>query len=562
MQGICLDEMTAELPSAEAVGATFEDLTRRFTDAPDSAGRVAVLRACDRWVRGVETAHTLAMVRFRQRTQDDARRAHQATCADRMRDVSRYYTRLKGLALDAADRPALEAQLGGQLFALWAADRAWDVDAIRDELQAEQELVSSYFALVGSAWLSFRGEDVSVNALKKYGAHPDRGLRRAAWAARWGWFADHRGEIDRIFDALVQTRTAMARRLGFSDYVPLAYLRRRRIGYGVAEAATFRAGVQTWVAPLRRSLRAQQAAALGVDALMVWDEGVHSLAGSPAPTGGIPDILDQVEAALAGLSPELGDFVRMMRARGLLDLAPRVGKISGGFATSFPSYGVPFILANLHGTASDVMALIHELGHGFQCWKARDQPLEDYVWPTVEAAEVASMSLEFLCWPHLERLFGADADVVRRQHLTDRVELLASSAAVDAFQHRVYAAPGASPDQRFAFWREAAARFQPGRGWGDLPHGTDGGDWQAIPHLFHAPFYYIDYGLALTGALQLWGRARRRPAEAWSTYTQLCAQGGSACFADLLAAAGLGSPFAAGTLQDIVADVRQAIPES
>jgi M3 family oligoendopeptidase len=256
---------------------------------------------------------------------------------------------------------------------------------------------------------------------------------------------------------------------------------------------------------------------------------------------------------------DLGPFFRRMETGGFLDLADRKGKAGGGFCTSFPTEGMPFVFANFNGTKGDVEVFSHEMGHAFQSYESRDLPLSDYLWPTYESAEIHSMSLEFLTWPHMERFFGEDAPRFRRMHLAEALLFLPYGTAVDHFQHEIYAHPTMSPAERHDRWRSMEQTYLPWRNWGDLAYPARGGRWQQQRHIYLAPFYYIDYVLAQTCALQFWVRSERDRDTAMADYVALCRRGGQAPFRGLVASAGLTSPFDEGCLAEVVEAARVAL---
>jgi oligoendopeptidase F len=163
------------------------------------------------------------------------------------------------------------------------------------------------------------------------------------------------------------------------------------------------------------------------------------------------------------------------------------------------------------------------------------------------------MSLEFLTYPWMGLLVGdAVAERFRRMHLIGALAFLPYGVCVDHFQHEVYANPTASPAERHAMWLRLERHYMPWTDHGDLEWPAKGGRWQAKPHIYGSPFYYIDYTLAQCCAMQFWSRARRDPQGAMAAYDGLCGLGGSAPFQELVSAAGLISPFADGALADVV----------
>ncbi|HEY1412056.1 MAG TPA: M3 family metallopeptidase, partial [Rhodopila sp.] len=243
-----------------------------------------------------------------------------------------------------------------------------------------------------------------------------------------------------------------------------------------------------------------------------------------------------------------------------MDLKNRPGKAGGGFCTSFPTAGVPFIFANFNGTHHDIGVFTHEMGHAFQNWESRDQPGIDYLWPTMEAAEINSMGLEFLSYPGIGKLVGeAAADRFRRMHLIGALEFLPYGVCVDHFQHEVYANPDATPAERHAMWQRLERRYMPWTDYGDLAYPAMGGRWQAKTHIYRSPFYYIDYTLALCCAMQFWVASRRDYAASLDAYVTLCGRGGSAPFQALVQSAGLVSPFAPGALAGVVREAEAVL---
>ncbi len=303
---------------------------------------------------------------------------------------------------------------------------------------------------------------------------------------------------------------------------------------------------------------AQQAARLGVDPLMAWDEGLFDPAGNPAPQGDADWMMDRAAEMFAELDDDMSQLFGQMRDGQLMDLQCRAGKGGGGYCSELPDFGLPFIFANFNGTMHDVGVFTHEMGHAYQVHASRHQPLADYLLPTMESCEIHSMGLEFLSWPQMGLFFGAEeAERFRRIHLAQRLAVLAYIVAVDHFQHLVYAEPHCTADDRAAMWQQMERTYLPTLRWGDLAHPASGRRWHAQLHLFTAPFYYIDYGLALTCALQLWVHAEEDRAGTMARFGELCRRGGEAPFGELVRGAGLVSPFAEGCLERVVRQAEQ-----
>jgi M3 family oligoendopeptidase len=332
-----------------------------------------------------------------------------------------------------------------------------------------------------------------------------------------------------------------------------------RVDYNQADVDRYRRQVRDHVVPLAAKIRAAQAKRLGLEKLNLWDEPLHDLGGNPAPKGDRAWMVDRATEMFDAMHPELAGLFRLMNDRELLDLDTRDGKSPGGFCTGLPVWGVPFIFANFTGTKHDSEVFTHEMGHAFQAWQSRNQPVIDYHWPTSDGAEIHSMSLEFLCMPYIDKFFGDDAARFDRVHLIESILFLPYGVAVDHFQHLVYASPDATPAERHAMWREMEKTYLPWRDHGDIGYTRKGGLWQNQRHIYLAPFYYIDYTLAQVCALQFWVRSKADYGKALADYVTLCQRGGSLPFQSLARSAGLISPFDEGCLNDVVDEAARVL---
>lgn len=551
--------MKIDTPAFEEVAAQYEALEAQLAAAPDPEARLAVIREWDGLRCQLDSWRSLTHLRFNQKTDNEKHRAERERCDELTPRFLRLDVSLKRKLLASPHRDELEQRLGAQAFALWESDVTTFEPAIEEDLVEEARFEAEYVELLAGARIRFRGEDLNLPEIRRYATGPDRDTRYEAEQARWTWFTDHQTELDRIFDDLVHLRTSMSKKIGLASYVELGYRRMQRIDYDAADVARFREQVLEHVVPLAAALRQRQAARLGVERLCFWDEAVHDPKGNPEPQGDHAWMLARAQEMFNAMHPELASFFAMMRDRGLLDLQARDGKSDGGFCTGFPIWGVPFIFGNFNGSKADVEVFTHESGHAFQFYRSRKMELLDYVWPTAESCEVHSMGLEFLTWPHMERFFGDRAERFRRNHLTDALLFLPYGTAVDHFQHLVYERPGASPDERRQMWQEMERTYLPWRRYRDLAHPAAGGFWQLQRHIYINPFYYIDYCLAQTCALQFWIRSRQDADAALNAYVTLCNRGGRLPFQGLVRSAGLASPFDEGVLASVVGQTHDAL---
>ena len=546
-------DIEAPTPTREGLDAAYAGLHAQL----DAGAVAAALAAWDALRREVETWSALTHLRYDQDTTDDAARLAREYADALAPVITGHDVAMKRRLLAT---PGVEALAGAHATRLWTMDITTFDPAIADALEEESRLGARYTALLAGAALEIDGQTVNLAGLGPFLEHPDRETRHRAQQARWAFFAAHGEELDTIYDQLVRLRHGMATTLGFQSYTPLGYRRMRRVDYDDADVARYRDQVAEHVVPLVARLLEARRVEHGWDRLRYWDEALIDPAGNPVPAGDHDFLVAQAQTMFDRIDGRLGAFYRLMNEGGFLDLKNRPGKAGGGFCTGFPTAGVPFIFANFNGTNHDIGVFTHEMGHAFQNWESRHQPGLDYLWPTMEAAEINSMGLEFLTHPQMHLLVGeAEADRFRRMHLISSLAFLPYGVCVDHFQHEVYARTDASPAERHAMWQTLERRYMPWTDYGDLAYPAKGGLWQAKGHIYRSPFYYIDYTLALCCALQFWVKSRQDYAASLDAYVALCARGGAAPFQDLVRGAGLVSPFAPGALAAVVREAETAL---
>jgi M3 family oligoendopeptidase len=552
-------EILADSPVLEKVTEKYQAIATSLSSAQTQQNRETALHQWEDLRRQLNTWAQLTYLHFHQDTQNEEYKKARDYCDELSPKLTALEIDLKRQLLNSPVRSQLEELIGKHAFALWQADITTFDPSIETELVRESKLIAEYTELLASAKLEFQGEILNLSRIKKYTQDRDRQVRHEAERVRWQFFSDNKEKLDRNFHELVQIRHQMAKKLGYENYIGLGYQNMRRIDYGQAEVAAYCDIVAEEVVPLVDRLIQRQTQQLNLNKIFFWDEAVLDLQGNPTPKGEHDWMLVKAQQMFEAMHSELGDFFAMMRDRHLLDLKTRAGKAGGGFCTSFPNYGVPYIFANFNGTQADVEVFTHEMGHAFQSWQSRNLPVFDYLCPTMESAEIHSMSLEFLTWGEMERFFEEDAQRFRQHHLANSLMFLPYGVAVDRFQHLVYAHPDATPEERHQMWQQVEARFLPWRNYGDLTHLAQGGLWQEKQHIYCSPFYYIDYTLALCCALQFWIKSERDFQEALNDYIALCQRGGAAPFQELVRSANLVSPFAPGALTQVCDRARQVL---
>ncbi len=433
--------------------------------------------------------------------------------------------------------------------------------------QREEELKARYQKLTGGMTAPWEGKDLPLPRLAPFLLDPQRDVRERAYRLQAAPYIEQRDALADLFDAQYALREQTARNAGFANYRDYAHQSRNRFDYTPADCRTFHDAVAEAVVPVvaRRSERRRRQ--LGVDSLRPWDTEPDPLGRPPLrPFGTVEELGERSEAIFARVDPPLGDYFGIMRREGLLDLESRKGKAPGGYCTALPYRRRPFIFMNAAGVARDVRTLLHEGGHAFHGFEAQVQPYLFQWHPGAEMAEVASMAMELLSLPYLARSEGGfyDDAEARRAHVEQLERTLDSLpwiATVDAFQHWLYTSgEGHDRDARDAAWVQIYSRFDPGIDWTGL-EAERVARWYRQLHIFLYPFYYIEYGIAQLGALQVWRHSLRDQAGAVAAYRRALALGGTRPLPELFAAAGARLAFDAGTVAELVGLIEEQLAQ-
>ncbi|MEG2456963.1 MAG: M3 family metallopeptidase, partial [Clostridia bacterium] len=177
----------------------------------------------------------------------------------------------------------------------------------------------------------------------------------------------------------------------------------------------------------------------------------------------------------------------------------------------------------------------------------------------METAETHSMSMEFFCWKWMDKFFGERANDYRYKHLLECFSFLTYGIIVDYFQHVVYANPDMTPAERNAAWAEMEKQFRPYMNANGITYLENGTRWQYQAHIYERPFYYIDYVIAQTTALQFLIESQKDYDNAFKRYYELLEQGGAKFYTTLLKEANLKSPFEEGALRDVAIEIEQLV---
>ena len=460
------------------------------------------------------------------------------------------------------------AGLSGKRYEM--LERQWrpDVEIYREEnvpLETEStKLVNEYDKLFAAMTVTIDGREMTLQQAGRLLEEPDRGKREEAWVKTTERRMRDRDPVDGIFDQLLDLRGRIARNAGESDFRAYMWKALKRYDYTPEDSLQFAESVATVCVPLMRDLDRQRATDLKLEQLRPWDLAVDPLNRPPLRPFGESDVdtfLGKTQSIFDRLSPPLAEDFRSLGRNGNLDLASRKGKQPGGYEATLHEKRQPFIFMIAAGVQRDVETLLHEAGHAFHSLAARDEPLIFLRHAPMEFCEVASMTMELFGAEHLDVFYPpADHARARRVHLQGIVSILPWIAVVDSFQHWLYTHPGHSRDERTAEWLRLMDRFGSQLDWSRF-EAARASAWQRQLHLFHVPFYYIEYGIAQLGALQVWLKARENPHQALANYRAALALGGTRPLPELFAAAGIRFDFSQRTLRPLMAAVREELEQ-
>ena len=424
------------------------------------------------------------------------------------------------------------------------------------------KLGQRYNEICGAMTVQFDGEERTMQQMGKYLQVNDREVRESAYRTVGERRFQDSEEIDDLYDKMIELRHQVAQNAGYENFRDYTFDSKRRFDYTPADCEAFQTAIEQICVPLMREIDGKRRDALGLKALRMWDMG-HDVHGrNPLqPFTEVEEMVAGTSRMFHRLSPELGEFFDSLRDGTSLDLDSRKGKAPGGYQLQRDHSRKPFIFMNATGLQRDLETMVHEAGHAFHSIYADEIPLVDYRSAPIEFCEVAAMSMELLTHDFLDEFYSSDdANRAVREHLEGIVSILAWIATIDAFQHWIYTNPGHSKEERHQQWLDLGDRFGSHLDWNGFEEWRKVG-WQRQLHLFSYPFYYIEYGIAQLGALQLWLQYQKNPQTALDNYAKSMRLGGSRPLPELFEAGEMSFDLGNSTVQGLIDAVRTELDE-
>lgn len=501
------------------------------------------------------TAASLSHCRFTLNTRDEFYQAEVAYYDEVGPHFQEMLTAYASAMLDSPYRAEAEKRIGSRIFKSYEVSRRAFSPAIIEDSQKENSLVTEYSKFMSEMVFEFEGQEMPLSVLRGKLEDGDRNVRRAAAEAIGRGLEKHRDELDGIYDRLVKIRDTMAKKMGYRNFVELGYYRMGRMDYDAAMVREFRENVARDLVPAVAAVKKSLAEELGITDFKYYDDAVYETGEAARPILSTEEIFTAARAMYRDMDPAIGDFMESMYEAGAFDVTPRDGKWGGGYCTSFPKYKQPFILANFNGSSGDIDVITHEFGHALAAHYVYEGGDIELDVGGMETAECHSMSMEFLAWPYMDKFFGKNADKYRRKHLLSALSFIPYGVIVDEFQHNVYEHPEYTPAERKAMYLSLEKKYRPYMTFDGIPYLEEGTRWQFQMHIYETPFYYIDYCLAQTVAINFLLLSQKDYHEALTRYLAFVRAGGTLPFGELVERAGLPSPFRAGGLSQMATDV-------
>ena len=468
--------------------------------------------------------------------------------------------RFNGLFLESKFLSEYQTRYGKNFIKSKQNDFRLYADSVSEEIKEENRLKSAYSELRGKAVLNIDGKEIPFSELDEYLSSTDRRIRKKANTIYWNFYEENNEKLCRLLDDIIKVRTRLAKKLGFKNFVELAYARLNK-EYSPEDALNFSSHLEKYVVPLALKLLKRQSERVGIKKLKYYDTALKFNTGNAKPLGNPKWITNEAKKMYEELSPETGEFINFMIQNELLDIFPKKGKEEGGFCAYISKYKSPFIFANMNGTAEDVDVLTHEAGHALQKYLCRNYEIYELACITPELGEVHSMSMEFLTYDYMHIFFGADVNKFFYGHQDSFIRGCLTTALVNEFQYEIYTNPEMTFEERNRLWRNIQRKYNPSIDYDGNEYLESGHSWQNRSLIFEIPFYDIDYALAQFCAYQFFFRSKIDFKKTFREYLDFCRLGGRYTFSESLKISGLKSPFEEETVAEMTEKIEKFLEE-
>jgi oligoendopeptidase F len=419
----------------------------------------------------------------------------------------------------------------------------WAVELFRREnlpLLSEEMMLKSQYQKISGGWeTEFDGKKVTPQKLNPLLKSPDRTLRERAWRARISMQYGDTAKLDELFEKMLDLRKKLAANAGMDSYLDYRYKELSRLSYTRKDTKAFRDAIHKFVVPAVRKMMENRKEKMGLETIRPWDTAVDPDGAEPPKVyKDLPELKEKAAKVLKAIDPEFEQAFWLMDRMGYLDLENRPGKAPGAYSSDFPEERMALVFGNAVGTSDDFDTLMHESGHAIHTLSCRQLPLLVRGYP-LEFAEVASMSMELLARPYWDIVYNeTDRKRIGIEQLQDLLKFLPFMAMLDEFQDWVYVAPeGADSKARAEYWKKLYAKYMPYVDYSGLEE-FQGIGWQYL-HVYEVPLYYVEYGIAQVGAMQVFVNSLHDYRKAVKEYKNALTLGTTVSLPELFEAAGV-----------------------
>ena len=553
-----ISEMAYERVDKDYVISEIEDIIAKIEGATSASQLLALRDEYNALSERVGTMARLASTRLNLNSRDEFYTKEMDYYNEALPQIQMYDLKFTKAFLASPYLEKAKESLNPLVITMMELSLKCADERVLEEMQEENKLTTEYGKFVSELTYNFRGEKLTLGALRKYMQDSDRETRCEAYNALGKALGENKDFLDGIYDKMVKVRDKMAKKLGYENYVGLGYNLMQRTAYDKEAVAVFRKNVLTDLVPVICQLKKKIAEKLHITDMKLYDDNTYS-ENDPKPILDAEGILAAGREMYHEMSPETREFIDMMFESDAFDVLPREGKWTGGYMTFFPTYRQPFIFANFNGTTADVDVITHEAGHAFAYYVGRNDMLPETQLGGMETAESHSMSMEFFAWKYMDKFFGERADDYKYKHLFSALSFIPYGVIVDYFQEIVYENPEMTPEERNEVWKRLEAEYRPYMNASGIEYLENGTRWQYQNHIFQSPFYYIDYCLAQVVAFEFLELSLKDYEGALQTYIAHASRTGNYGFTDLIKMAGLKSPFENGALADVAKMCRELL---
>ena len=552
-----LNDVKVERPSKEEIINAVNELDKKLVEAKSGDEAVSIVREYFTLTDNIRTIMSLIYIRHSINTVDEYYKELSDLIDEISPEISEATNSFDKHFYDSKYREELVKAFGQLYFDQVALSMKTFSKEVIPDLVNENKLVSEYINLISGASIEFRGKTYSISQMGKFTTNLDRETRKEASAAVWGFYAKEDKTIGRIYSDMVETRTTIAKKLGYKNFLQLGYDRMGRLDWTPADAKVYREKILEYIVPLSNRIFQAQKERLGYkEDTKFYDYAIFYKSGNPTPKGTPDELIERAREMYKELSPIASHYFDFMVDHNCMDIVAKANKAGGGFMDYIPSLKTSFIFSNFNGTSGDVDVLTHEFGHSLQGFLGGEETdVPSYRAPGLECCEMHSMSMEYLTYPWMNLFFKEDTEKYLYQHLADAITFIPYGCIVDAFQAYVYEHPNITHEERKAYWRELEKTYLPHRQYEGNEFLTSGGYWMRQHHIFENPLYYLDYTIAQVVSLEFFAESNVDHKKAFDKYIAFDKLGGTLPFRQLLKKADIANPMDGDTLKNVASDI-------